>query len=65
MGGGYRCIKIQQCVYMEHGVKDIALDVQKHIAPRVVLSLLPAGSRQAAKGARICEFGLLESRLYM
>ena len=35
---------------MEHGLKDIALHVQKHIAAREVLSYLPAGLRQAAWG---------------
>ena len=46
----YRCVKIPQRGYMEHGLKDIAFYVQKHITP---CHNFPAGSRQAARGGRI------------
>ena len=36
---------------MEHGLKNIAFYVQKHIAALIVLSKLPAGSWQDRLGA--------------
>ena len=47
---------------MEHRLKDIAFDVQNHIAHRNSLLYLPAGLRQAARGAHICETRLFEYR---
>ena len=46
---------------MEHGLKDTAFYVQKHIV-NILHSChnFPAGSRQAARGARICETSLLK-----
>ena len=38
MGGYYWYVKIAQCGYMEHGLKDTEFDVQKHIASQVDLS---------------------------
>ena len=42
LGIRYRCVKIPQCGYIEHGLKDIAFNVQKHITlcTVVVTSLL-------------------------
>ena len=54
--GGYSWyVTIPRYGHMEYALKDTAFYVQKHIVPRLVLSKLPAGSRQAARGARICE----------
>ena len=36
IGVCYWCVNIPQCGYMEHGFKDIAFRVKKHIAPRAV-----------------------------
>ena len=36
LGVCYWCVKIPQCGYMEHGIKDIAFYVQKHITPCTV-----------------------------
>ena len=33
LGVYYCCVKIPQCGYMEHGLKDVAFYVKKHIAP--------------------------------
>ena len=30
----YRCVKITQCGYMKHGLKDIVFYIQKHITPQ-------------------------------
>ena len=49
------CVKIPQCGYMEHGLKDIVFYVQKHITPCtvVITSLLvrdkPPGSPASVK----------------
>ena len=43
-------------MYMGHGLKLITFYVQKHMA---VGKSVTASSRQAARGARICETGLL------
>ena len=51
-------VKIPQWGYMEHGLKDIAFYVQKHSTSSSLL-YLTAGSRQAARGTRICETCLL------
>ena len=40
---------------MEHGLEYITFYVQKHTAPLVALFWFPAGSRRAARSARICE----------
>ena len=45
---------------MEHGLKDIAFYVQKHTTPCTVVITSLAGSRQAARVARICERSLLD-----
>ena len=37
LGVCYWCVKIPQCAYMEHGLKDIAFYVQKHITPCTVV----------------------------
>ena len=56
LGVRYRCVKIAQCGWMEHGFKDIAFYVQKHITPCtiVITSLLvrdkPLGSPASVKG---------------
>ena len=36
-GVRYRRVKVPQCAYMEHGLKDIAFYVQKHITPCTVV----------------------------
>ena len=47
---------------MEHGLKDISFYVKKN---NILHSChnFPAGSRQATRGARICETSLLATRL--
>ena len=47
---------------MEYGLKDIAFYVQKAYNTLHSCHNFPTGSRQAARGARICETSLLESR---
>ena len=37
----YRYMKIPQCEYMEHELKDIKCYVQKHIAPQPISYNLP------------------------
>ena len=44
---------------MEHGLKDIAFYVQKAYNTLHILHNFPAGSRQPARGTRICETSLL------
>ena len=44
---------------MEHGLKDTVFYVQKHTNTLHSCHNFPAGSRQAAGGARICETSLL------
>ena len=44
---------------MEHGLKDIAFYVQWTYNTLHSCHNFPAGSRQAARGARICEMSLL------
>ena len=48
---------------MEHGLKDTAFYVQKHIHILHSCHNFPAGSRQAARGARICETSLFNAAL--
>ena len=48
-----------QCGYMEYGLKDTAFYVQKHTNTLHSCHNFPVGSRQAARGARICETSLL------
>ena len=43
---------------MEHGLKDIAFYVQKAYNTLPSCHNFPAGSRQAARGAHICETSL-------
>ena len=50
---------------MAPGLKDIAFYAQKHIAPRVVLSEISAGSREADRGACIYETGLFSGWLQL
>ena len=45
---------------MEHGLKDIAFYVKKTYNTLYSCHNFPAGSRQAARGARICETNLLQ-----
>ena len=54
-----RCVKLPQCGYMEHGLKDTVFYVQKHTNTLHSCHNFPAGSRQAARGACICETSLL------
>ena len=54
-----RCVKITQCGYMEHGLKGIPFYVQYTYDTLKSCHNFPAGSRQAARGARICETSLL------
>ena len=44
---------------MEHGSKDIAFYVQQTYNTLHSCHNFPAGSRQAARGARVCETSLL------
>ena len=60
LGIRYQCVKMPQCGYMEYGLKDTAFYVQKHTNTLHSCHNFPAGSRQAARGARICETSLLE-----
>ena len=48
---------------MEHGLKDTAFYVQKHTNTLHSCHNFPAGSRQAARGARICETSLFYHEL--
>ena len=47
---------------MEHGLKDIALYVQNIYNTLYICHNFPAGSRQAVRGACICETSLLQPR---
>ena len=49
---------------MEHGLKVIAFYVQKAYNTLHSCHNFPAGSRQAVRGARICETSLLQVHLY-
>ena len=66
MGVCYWCVKIPQCWYMEHGLKDIAFYFQKHITPCtvVITSLLvrdkPLGSPASVKQVYCNDEGHLE-----
>ena len=53
------CVKIPQCGYMEYGLTDTAFYVQKHTNTLHSCHNFPVGSREAARGARICETSLL------
>ena len=55
LGVCYWYVKMPQCGCVEHGLAYIALYVQKHIAHLVSSFWFPAGSRRAARSARICE----------
>ena len=50
---------------MGHGLKDTAFNVQKHTNTLHSCHNFPAGSRQAARGARICETSLFDSDISM
>ena len=47
---------------MEHGLKDIALYVQNTYNTLHSCHNFPAGSRQAARGACICETSLFDNK---
>ena len=53
------CVKMSRWGCVEHGLAYITFYVKKHIAHLVALFWLPAGSRQAARGALIFETPLL------
>ena len=55
LGVCYWCGKIPQCGYMEHGLKDIAFYVQKHITLHSCHNF-PAGLWQAARYTRILKW---------
>ena len=58
--GVYYCyVKIPHRGYMEHGLKDVAFHVQKHIAPWSICYNPPASSEHTARGALICDTRLL------
>ena len=59
LGVHYWCVKIPQCGYMEHGLKYITFYVQWTYNTLHSCHNFPAGLRQAARGARICETSLL------
>ena len=61
LGVSYWYVKMPQSGCVKHGLEYITLYVQKHIAPLVALFWFPAGSRRAARGARICESPLLST----
>ena len=46
---------------MEHGLKDIAFYVQEACNTLHSCHNFPVGSRQAARGARICETSVYQS----
>ena len=48
---------------MKHGLKDIAFYVTKTYNTLHSCHNFPAGSRQAAMGARICEMSILQACL--
>ena len=62
LGLHYRCVKIPQCGYMEHGLKDIVFYVQSTYNTLRSCHNFPAGSRQAARGGHIGETSLLKGR---
>ena len=64
LGVRYRCVKIPQCGYMEHGLKYIVFYIQTHTNTLHSCHNFPAGSRQAARGARICETSLLAEHIH-
>ena len=64
LGVRYWCIKIPQCGLMEHGLKDIAIICSKPYNTLHSCHNFPAGSQQAARGARICETSLLGTSVW-
>ena len=64
LGVRYRCVKIPQCGYMEHGLKYKVFYIQTHTNTLHSCHNFPAGSQQAARGARICETSLLDCSLW-
>ena len=68
LGIYYRYVKMPLCGYKEHGLEYFSFYVQKHIAHLAACSGTPAGSRRAARGARISRtrlLGLLSIRLWV
>ena len=69
VGVCYWCVKIPQCGYMEHGLKDIAFYVQKHISlcTVVITSLLvrdkPPGAPASVKRV-YCNVGEMPLKLF-
>ena len=59
LGVYYWYVKMARCGYVGHGLEYLSFYVQKHIVHMVACSAPPAGSRRAARGARISETRLL------
>ena len=54
LGVHFWYVKILQCGYMEHGLKDVAFHVQKHIALWAICYNPPANLQHATRGTHIC-----------
>ena len=63
VGVCYWYVTMSRCGCVEHGLQWITSYVQKHIIHLAALFWFPAGSRLAARGARICEKGLIDTRV--
>ena len=61
LGVYYWYVKKSQCGCVAHGSEYITFYMQKHIAHLAACFTPPAGSRQAARGSRICETRLLDN----
>ena len=53
--GACYSIKMPRCGCLEHGLEYITFNVQNYKAHLAALFWFPAGSRRAARGARICK----------
>ena len=59
LGVCYWYVKMPGCGYVEYGYEYFSFYIQKHVAHLAACSGPPAGSRRAARDARISETRLL------
>ena len=64
MGAYYWYVKIPQCRYLEHGLKDVAFNVQKHITLAQSCHNFPLVSDKPPRDTRICETSLFSENFH-